>query len=381
MNRKLLIFVHGLFGANLAQCFSGSSKTLYLTPWSLLKTQLGLPSGHQSLTRDLRIESSDEVENTGTISPNSLQTQFCQSFIHWAKGLSNDKKIQVEFFLWDWRRSIKENSDKFKQYVLQLELDNDRQAVLVSYSTGSLVAWPAVCDMPHLFSGWLNVGGAIGSGNFMLNMLQRGWCYGPLTIIDPETLCAFAGCFNFFPAAGEPTGSDSGQHQFLNQNTGSPCFIDLYDPLNWEESNLGIFALRKNQGQEVTEKDRQLLSNHLAQSKSFRENYFVREGVESFDDAAFLSLNKAQYDHLSIVCYGADNNQYTHCGWYCQNTNGQLSLTNSALKGPGDGTIMNWAWRFIPGGLSPTEVTTSTPHIKLMNDSKVLKILTQMLQI
>jgi len=264
-------------------------------------------------------------------------------------------------------------------------LSAENRALLVSYSTGSLFAWPTISLHPELFSGWISVGGAIGAGNFILNDFTNGWYKGKLCLISTETMFSIASLYCFLAARNEPVGPlEPGDSLMRNVDTQQDVDIgDMFDIDTWRRNRLGMYSALDRQGKQMTTEQETHLQNALAAARRFREAYYVRDGATSFDDPAFLAhADISRYEHLDICMYGSESDDTTHCGW--QHDGEKVRFDLDSIKGTGDGTIMNWAWKLAPGGLPHRVVHCSNSqmqHIQLMTDSKVCQTAAEMLGI
>ena len=93
-------------------------------------------------------------------------------------------------FCWDWRRQFEETEPKLAKFLAGLNLGTGpgkRQVVLVTHSTGSLLAWPTISRHPEYFAAWVSVGGALGGGTTTLRDLCQGWTQSGVRFLTPET--------------------------------------------------------------------------------------------------------------------------------------------------------------------------------------------------
>ena len=118
------------------------------------------------------------------------------------------QSYDVRVFHWDWRRSLHESAAGFQAFMDAQGLcgpgvdgsgsvgggaGSRRQAVLVTHSTGSVIAWPAVNAGPSRFRAWVSVSGALGPGPNALKDLHHGWA------IDLGIPCCFRSAFGGGP--------------------------------------------------------------------------------------------------------------------------------------------------------------------------------------
>lgn len=371
--RRVLIFVHGMIGSQLVDKKSG--KLLWLSPWTLLKACF---RGTHKIAPPLTWSADGRRLDEDSITAQTTQdfaTWFVGGWATWCAELRRTGEVDVRDFVWDWRRPMDEVCDTFLEWIQQQELGLDCQAVLVTFATGCHIAWPAVSNFPELFKAWITVGSGLYSGNGIIQPITDGWFMDPalpLPLVNGETLSQFAMPYAYLKAAGEPTGVACEKTMFQSLTTGKEVEVDLFDPRVWEKSELGIFAARKKQGREVSIGDRIHLDNCLAAAKRFREKYFVREGKPTFDDEAFLAHPRERYGHLDIVAYGCENRE-THSGWYVDD-DGRVRLDKGSIMGKGDGSVTNWSWQTVPGGLKTKVVTTDTVHQRLMTDERICEL-------
>mmetsp|Transcript_19961 Transcript_19961/g.43275 ORF Transcript_19961/g.43275 Transcript_19961/m.43275 type:complete len:711 (+) Transcript_19961:2-2134(+) len=360
-----------MYGSNLVSKKDGEHA--WLSTSTVLKNALLGNRGHKSIAAKKNNWSADgTVFDSDFFEPTSTLDMFTKPWDLWCASLDTDV-VDVRYFLWDWRRPLEEICNKFTQWILKQGLSTDNRAVVASYSTASLFTWPVINEHPELFSGWLNVGGAIGGGNFILNDFAHGWYKDPICLVSAETMFALPSFYSFNAAVGEPTGSAGGQFLFKDPNTMQEVdadSVDLYDIETWRQLKLGKFS----QGKEVTEEEVTHMKNSLAAALRFRKAHYVREGKTSFEDPAFLDHPISSYEHLDIVHFGNESHNNTHCGWYFDGKKISIDPKNP-IHGNGDGTIMTWAWKFLVGGLPNHRIVHCSndelTHVQLMADPKV----------
>lgn len=366
--RKVLVFVHGMYGSNLS---NASGRQVWISPYTILKSLWTGNRGHTETA--LPLTWSGTKQDADDLVADSIMTLTCQPWQTFTSSISD--RVDVLDFLWDWRRPVEETSVIFLKWIQQQGLDKERRALVVSYSTGSLLAWIAINKHPDLFEGWVSVGGAVGGGNFMIHDHGHGWKLGPIRLFSAETSFSFTGTYSFFPNEGEP----GCKNVFTDLNTKQDAWVDMFDPDEWKRNEIGIYAHAKQQGREVTEQEETHLQNALAASKRFRLEHFYREGATSFDDDRFLLHPKDKYSHLSIVMFGSEAFGTTHKGWWYDGD--RIRMDKGPVAGVGDGTVMKWAWNLVPGGLPFKTVTTDTVHIQLLTDDKLIHLVADMLNV
>lgn len=396
--KKILIFVHGMYGSNLIHKETGEHA------WLSRATVLGnLVRGNRShfqsriSPKKISWSADDKVHDRDDLYPQSPLDMFTKPWDEWCASLDTNI-VDVRNFLWDWRRPLDETCEAFRQWVLQQGLSEHNRAVLASYSTASLFVWPIVNQHPYLFSGWLDIGGAIGGGNFILNDFNNGWYKKPICLLSAEVVFTIPSLYVFFAAQGEPTGASRGDFLFQNPDTRkevpSAVVGDMYSVHTWRTHNLGIFGIRKKQGRVVSEEEEKHVRNSLASASRFRQAHYVREGATSFEDPSFLIHPDASYEHLDLCHFGSEAHNNTHCGWYYNHkneakggkTDGTIFIDPSrTIQGNGDGTIMTWAWKIRMGGLPNHRVVHCSNdklvHVELMTDPKVQATAAEMLGI
>ena len=374
--RKILLFVHGMYGSNLCNPKTGEQAWL-----SVSTIASGLLHGNRGHFRDSAgptngISWSTDGGEYGRdeFEPQSTIEMFTGPWSEWCASL-DPEAVDVRNFLWDWRRPMDETHKSFERWVLDQGLSASNQATLVTFSTAALFAWPVVNQHPQLFSGWLDVGGAVGGGNFMISDFANGWfkggggVAGSICLIDAETLFTIPSLYVFF---------------FKDSDTGETVAVgDLYSVETWRAHGLGIFGLRSRQSRDVSAEEEAHLRNSLAAAERFRRAHYVRPGAISFEDPAFLVHPRAAYGHLDLCHFGSESNDKTHCGWCCEGE--KLTLPLQEVHGRGDGTLMTWAWKIRTGGLTNHRIVHCSDgaltHVELMTDPLVQATAAEMLGI
>ena len=194
-------------GSNLVNKKTGEHG--WLSTATVLKNALLGNRGHKSIATRMGWSADGSAFDSDDFEPTSTLDMFTKPWDIWCASL-DPEVVDVRYFLWDWRRPLKETCDKFMQWILQQGLSPGNRAVVASYSTASLFTWPVINQNPELFSGWLNVGGAIGGGNFILNDFSHGWYKGPICLVSAKTVFALPSFYSFNAAVGEPTGTAGG---------------------------------------------------------------------------------------------------------------------------------------------------------------------------
>ena len=201
--RPVVLFVHGMYGSHLVDTAS-HNKLLWISPWTVLKSIFKGNKGHTQVAAPLTWSQDGLHQDQDSIKPESIVTQFTKTFSDWTQTLQDNHQAQVLNFLWDWRRPLEESTSKLLEYLDQQGLVGTkrrrrRRVVIVSYSTGSLLAWVAINKYPQTFQGWVSVGAAMGCGNFMLHDFAEGWSVGAgIQLLDPETILSCPSIFSFF---------------------------------------------------------------------------------------------------------------------------------------------------------------------------------------
>jgi hypothetical protein len=381
-DRPIFIFVHGFWGSTLEAEAPRSKRLWFPSLASLLlsrdRTNLASPITWSKTCSETGIP----LQDKGAIQASEVFFTYGK-LIKFMDRVESDSPTEVHRFVWDWRRTFEESSARLETFLTSLNLGGDRKVVLVSHSTGSTITWPVLNRHPLWFNTWVTVGGALGSSNLTLGMLENGWRAGPLTLLDPETMFTHASMYCFYCdiAGGEVTDCPDGVHYHVKSK--EEVDIDLFDIDQWEKRNMGLYAVRKKQGTSVSPAERQHLENCLLAAKRFRnENFVRRSGVKSLTDTTdprFLAEPLGSYDHLRIICYGSDDHS-THKGFGFDDESGVIN-TLEISHHSGDGTVRSDGWKFIRGGLKHEVIQTSSQHVGLCDDESLHTLICQLLGI
>ena len=427
----VLIFVHGLYGCNLARRRDDGALSRSRA-WLSLRTVLGAccdcNKGHASLALPTAWDNSGGRvaghQSTDELVPAGPLEMGYGGLLRWMAA-QRAAGVDARSFCWDWRRALEESEARLAAFLAALELGRGperRQVVLLTHSTGSLLAWPSVSRHPDWFAAWVSVGGALGGGTTTLKDLSRGWKKGPARLLSAETSFTFASLYGFFlvseperestDADADAEGRSGGGHTGALDAAGAAVEFDLYDHTQWQLHKLGLYAHRAAanpkapMGALLDDDEVTHLRNALAAGQRFRLKHFVRgtgaadraeAGTSTADDGGasrFLARPRADYEQLKIVVYGSDAHATQRAWAYEQDCglsaggsinqqpmgSGQLRADlPAAVTRPGDGTIRSANWRKVPGDLPFTTVTSATGHGALCNDTALHTLLAQLL--
>lgn len=275
----------------------------------------------------------------------------------WARFMEENKAtVDFRTFYWDWRHEMSLTSTAFVKFVESLGISKDRPVVLVSYSTGGMIAWEAINEYPELFKTWLNIGSSFGPGAALLDMIDRGWTLpNGLQLFRRDELFSFPVMFSYLPLSAGEEGSDV-LPGFVDAETKERHEIDFFNPEDWKRLLLGPY--QTGLGRSVTKEEEEHLVNCLSAAKKWRRGTFkapCKKGNAKCYPDVYIFGNK-EID-VPMVYYHKEGvgPQYDH--------------VHTSVKG--DGTV---AWddltsKSVPGGLVPKEVITSTyPHGELPLD-------------
>lgn len=388
-SKPLIIFIHGYFGSHLVSKRGGCCGCCgrkWLSYCTILRAFCRCNGGHRSLALPLTWDG--DAQDTDNLEPGTPVSLAYAGLLAWLHRLEAQGLADVDCLCWDWRRAFEETEAKIAAHIEDRLGGGSRKAVLLSHSTGSLLAWPSVNRHPEFFSAWVTAGGALGASELGLKDLAIG-SRGPgcLKLINAETMGTFPSCYGFFAVRGTDDGTPA---ETVDDEKGNLDW-DAYDVREWEQRGLGIFGLR---GQRVTDAERLHVHNSLQAGKRFRLEHFVRPSSPvgpsdaSDHNDAFLARPRAEYASLKIIAYGSDDYN-THLCWQTDDgvsnggegakVPGNIRLDLPDVKAPGDGTIRSGNWRKIPGGL-PFEVVPSTSrHVKLCDDRQLHELLAGLL--
>lgn len=377
----VLIFVHGLYGCNLAR--RDSSSRAWLSARTILRACCcRCNKGHTPLALPISWNAAGTVQDADALEPAGPLEKGYAQLLRWMER-RRSAGGEVHSFCWDWRRALEESEYRLCAFLAGLDLGGgpgQRRAVLVTHSTGSLLAWPSVSRHPEFFDAWVTVGGALGGGTTTLKDLARGWKAGAVRLLSPETNFTFAAMYGFFPvrepelestdADADADGCSGGGHTgALDVAAGAPVEFDLFDHAEWEMHTLGLYAHRARANPKapknalLVDDEVAHLRNALAAGQRFRLAHFVvgtgatdraaaaasvaaaavvdaaaaavvdADGSDGgADDAdAFLARPRCEYEHLQIVAYGSDAHA-TQRAWEYQWDGGQMRRASGSIN-------------------------------------------------
>jgi len=347
----LVIFVPGLFGSALTDSagmirwgtHSVSLRALFCgcNSGAALRLPLDWPSERQA---------PDGLEVAGLVPLGYTQLK------QWAQA----SRADVYFWGWDWRRSIQEAAEAFELFCGD-KLSEGRKCVLVTHSTGAIVAWPTFNTHPHLFTHWVSVAGAHGSGcNGMLNLLHEGWKIGRWNILTTRTLWSFPLLHIFWPISDGEDGVEQCTH--LVDINGQDLYFDMHDVANWRQHKLGPYS----SGKQLAAKKEQHLHRCLATAKQYRLQHLASSQLQHPVD---------QYP--PVTCYGSRDHDTTSKLQLQTDETGAVKLASYATV-PGDGTIGEADWSKRLGGLPMRIVYTSSTHQAMCDDAELHTLIDQL---
>ena len=181
-------------GSNLVSKKTG--KHGWISTSTVLKNTILGNQGHASIAKSLSWSADGSTFSTNDdFEPVSLVDLFTKPWDEWCNSL-DPNRVDVQYYLWDWRLPLEQTLSKFEDWIVQQDFASTKRALLVSYSTASLFAWPVINKYPDKFSGWLNVGGAIGGGNFILNDFSNGWYKSFACLLSAESVFRLPSCIH-----------------------------------------------------------------------------------------------------------------------------------------------------------------------------------------
>ncbi|CAJ1963837.1 unnamed protein product [Cylindrotheca closterium] len=393
-DKPIVFYVPGLYSSTLKPldmgCFSDNQ---WNPPRSLIGTLGRGNNGHKGLKLPITW-SQKQGDNNGTYiqDKDDVKADDClyaiqDKLLHFLDTLQENGMIELHKIVWDWRRTFEEAEQHIAKTMDSIMIRSSaattttttqkKKAVLVTHSTGALVAWPTICKHPEYFSCWVNAAGCLLQGS---NMFLKNFRYGYsvsniIRMLSKEVFFTFPGLYSYFPTVNEEFVSGNGKSDWVNDD-GTTFYtdIDIHKVETWEEYKLGIFGW-KNKGETVTEQERSHLQHCLDAAKRFRETNLVKGGMDP-NDASFLDQDINAYDHLKIICYGTDKFQ-VHSAYQVDVTNKTVDVSSSKLTTNGDGTLFTTNWQTVPGSLKREIVMAQdgSDHVSLVNDIKLQKLL------
>ena len=346
--RPVCVVVPGLFGCNL-------KNWLGMTRWAnklelVMRNLIGslYPSGTQLPLWTKGVEESPK--------DNLYTDALTSTYEPWERFMEeNSTTVDFRLFYWDWRHEMSLSSKNFVKFVEDLGLSRDRPVVLVTYSTGGMIAWEAVNEYPDLFKSWLNIGASFGPGAALLDMIDRGWTLSNgIQLFRKEELFSFPVMFSYLPLSAEEEGCDV-LPGFVDEDTKEMHQVDFFNAEDWKRLLLGPY--QTGAGRSATKDEEQHLVNCLSAAKKWRQDIFKKpcKGEASIYPDVYVFGNK----ELDVPMV-----------YYHKAGVGPLyDRVHTSVKG--DGTV-EWdalASKSVPGGLVPKELITSTHrHVDLPND-------------
>lgn len=382
--KPLVIFVPGLYSSTLEPASGGTGqgglvgwlRDKWKLPTSLLLSLFKGNGGHSGLKlpitwtkneEGIYVQDSDDIEAVGCL-------EFVQDrLLHFLETLNQNGRIDFHKAVWDWRRSFEEAESAVTAKIESVCANDDRKAIILSHSTGAMLAWPTLSRNPEWFSTWINAAGCLLVGsNLFLADFDHGWGKSWIKILSEETYFTCAGLYSYFPTKGEVIGGE-GESYFVAPDGSYYAYddVDPYDIATWEKFKFGIFAWKKG---EVTDQEKEHLKHCLDTAKRFRLTNLVRGGNPR--DPSFLHKDPSAYEHLKIVCYGTDKLD-THAAYETNMEEKTIDVSMSKVTAKGDSTLFTENWQTVPGGLKREIVMAEdgSDHVSLVNDEKLQGVL------
>lgn len=378
--KPLIIFVPGLYSSTLESTASGGGLSCLRDKWnlpaSLVLSLVKGNRGHSGLalpitwTKDDNgkyVQDKDDIEATGCL-------EFVQDkLLRVLDTLHENNLIELHKVVWDWRRSFEEAEDAVASKIASICKEDERQAIVLTHSTGAMLTWPTISKHPEWFSNWVNAAGCLlSSSNIFLGDFDHGWKKSFINVFSKEAFFTWPGLYSYFPVKGELWHGE-GDSDYVKPDGSFYSWDDIkiFDIATWESFKLGIFAWKKG---EVTEEERTHLKHCLATAKRFRETNILKNG--KMLDPSFLDKDPSAYDHLKITCYGTSANK-VHSAYEVNMQDKTMNVSESKLLTAGDGTLFATSWQNVPGGLKReiVEAEEGSDHVSLVNDAKLHNIL------
>jgi pimeloyl-ACP methyl ester carboxylesterase len=336
-----LVFIHGIKGSKLVD---GDGRLRWLsasTALGLSTPDLRLPirwkDGRQERDGLRPTEPLDAVE----IIPGLLKSQVYGPWLRQAESLGRP----LYGFAYDWRRDNQENLARFRECVSAVRARHGGSPVqLVAHSMGGVISLPLLIERPdwflHVLFATIPFRGGIG----FLEDMHAGLPTGRnRKVTSPEMLFTCPSAYTLYPI---------GRSDCLDSR-GNPLPIDFFDPEQWVEHGMGIFADRA----QATPDRMEFLRQALESARSLKL-------LHSFRDQAYPPITVLASRAHPTLRIAVKSGPQAVRGWDFR----------SHARHPGDGRVC-YDHMLPPEGFEYEIVETQRAHSDVLNDPTVLDIL------